>query len=171
MIDHTWNSIVKEGEDLFNYMTNSFEEMFDGTIIKHFDIRYEDRYDVGSEEVKEEYGEDIHNELVSWIRKEKEEGYLFDSKIWKPFRDKATHTDGYIGYRRLFRYKHYYFQLIVELGCELDECNYCKIGDRKNHFVLTLYGWKDENIPTLQPDNHVTVLADNLIPDVDWNRK
>lgn len=70
-------------------------------------------------------------ELIPWIKNEHKENRLFDKTLWKPFRDHYHLHEMYYGYRRLFKYKHYYFQLVMETGCILDYCNYCIISDAK----------------------------------------
>jgi hypothetical protein len=167
-----WDRFLKEGEELFNYMIHNFDDMFDGNKIKHFDIRYEYIYDEGTQEIKERYGEDIQKELIPWIKKEFESNELINSTSWKPFRDQYTLSDMYFGYRKLFQFKHYYFQLAMESECDLDDCKYC-INDTNKiifspHFCLALYGWKDESSDILQPYNKVKIPLDNIMPESDW---
>jgi trigger factor len=69
-----WDRFLIEGKELFQYMKNNFDTMFDGDAkIKHFDIRDEVCYDYGSQELKQVFGTEIQKELVPWIKKEFEE--------------------------------------------------------------------------------------------------
>jgi hypothetical protein len=148
-----WEKLVKEGEVLFDYMIHNFETMFDGEFkIKHFDI------EIGfigltsyAEEIKEMYNDDIQKELIQWIKNEKRENALFQNHNWKPFRDPDLLLYMFLGYKKLFQYKEYVFQLSIITDCDLEICDYCKIKENSIHFCLTLYGWKDGSSAVLQP--------------------
>lgn len=78
----------------------------------------------------------------------------------------------FLGYRKLFQYKQYVFQLSLLSNCENSEtCIYCKKRDYGSHFGVALYGWKDINHVKIQPDNLVTVLDDNILPESYWAEK
>jgi hypothetical protein len=102
-----WKEFLERGKKWYQYMVSHFDEMFDGNIIKHFTIRDEGVHDLGSEEVMEKHGEDIHKELVKWIHNEYNEGRLFIRSNWRPFHDKMFYDRMYLGYRRMFIYKNY----------------------------------------------------------------
>jgi hypothetical protein len=166
-----WSRFLIEGDELFNYMLNNFENMFDGNLkIKHFDIRDEAIYDIGSEEIMQKYDEEIQKDLIQWIKNELTEKRLFEKNNWKPFRDKYLLTYMYLGYRKLFQFKKYYLQLGLEAACvESETCKYCEKNENQKHFQLILYGWKDENCDKLQPDERFTIVSNNIIPDHYWN--
>lgn len=167
-----WKEIAKEGEELFEYMLSKYEMMLDGDDkVKHFDIGAEwgmltDKAD----EFKETYSDDIQRELVPWIRDEIHKGGLFKLENWRPFRDHYTLFDMFLGYKKLFQYKEYLFQLSLLSACENDICicGYCEKGDYGRHFGVVLYGWRDVNCVKLQPVDFITVLDDNIIPESYW---
>jgi hypothetical protein len=83
----------------------------------------------------------------------------------------------YFAYRKLFQYKHYYFQVAMETFCEIDECKYCRhtkdvyfeeCEENSQHFILALYGWKIETSDKLQPYNKILIPDDNIMPYDDW---
>jgi hypothetical protein len=176
--DYMWSSFLREGDILYNYLINNFEELFDGNKIKHFGFRdglY--RGVTNIDEMNDTYSIDIQNELIPWIKKELEENRLFKKELWKPFRDQYSLSDMYLGYRKLFQYKHYYFQLAMETYCDLDECVYCGYTIDKPHYFyeknskhikLAPYGWKNENSNMLQPLCKVEIPSDNIMIERHW---
>jgi hypothetical protein len=62
---YRWDDFLEEGQILYNYMTNNFENMFDGNQIKHFDIinEYYGNINYG-EKIYNEYADDIQKELI-----------------------------------------------------------------------------------------------------------
>lgn len=188
-----WDRFLAEGNASLKYMIENFEKMFDTHSIKHFNIRDEGCHDIGSQEITKEHGSEIIKELLPWIRNEKEEGYLFENTYWKPFRDIYTITSMYLGYKRMFNFKQYYFQLSIDRYIEHDEeCvlnGHCKHDDdcddfkKKNcvdecdclvdldmpHFQLVLYGWKEkEDDIFLKPYEDFPILPDNIMPHDYW---
>ena len=162
-----WEECIKEGESLYQYMMEHFEEMFDANEIKHFSIWYatwwmQSYYHY----VQEKYRKEIQDELILWIRKEKEIGHLEESLFWKPFYDTSEFRFIYQGYKKLFLYQNYYFQLIIQSEC--GECVSCEKGENQIHFELALYGWKDDS-ERLQPYNDVIVGPDQMVPNTFWN--
>jgi hypothetical protein len=152
-------------------MVCNFESLFDrNTIIKHFDIR-PGVYGLNDFIIliKSQSYTDIQNKLISWIHNENSIGQLFKSENWKPFRNQELLTSMYLGYKKLFQYNQYYFQLILEPDC--GECEYCKYTKNSIHFELVLYGWKDDNTMRLQPDNRAIILSDTIMPEYYWKRK
>jgi hypothetical protein len=170
-----WDEFLDEGDELHKYMTDNFISMFDGdTKIKHFYIKNEFLQDIGAEKVNEEHGEEIQKELIVWIKNELEEETIFEKENWKPFRDRYTLTDMYLGFKKMFVFKDHYFQLILENYCQTNTCTYCKSEeDQENStfFALSYYGWTDDKIITLQPYNDVVVMQDNILPYLYWSRK
>ena len=166
-----WDKFVEHGRKLFNYMINNFDSMIDLNRIKHFDIRNEGVCDLGSDEVKEKYGKNIEQELIEWIKKEYENKQLFNNDNWKPFRDQTLFIYSYLGYKILFRYKHYIFQLVLDSDCELDDCNDCLNNINRWHLALTLYGWTEEGNENTMPYDREPVLEDNIMPERWWNIK
>ncbi len=163
-----WDDFLKEGNILYNYMIQRFDDMIYMELIKHFDIIDEHFGNINyGERVYNEYNIDIQKELIPWIRKEHQKGRLFDNTLWKPFRDYNL-VDMYYGYRKLFQYKNYYFQLSMESYCELDDCIYCEDKDNiQPHFCLAIYGWKEDNYDKLKPwDKEIPI--NNIILDKYW---
>jgi hypothetical protein len=75
-----------------------------------------------------------------------------------------------LGYRKMFQYKQYYFQLAIDARCGICiNCNYCKKEEYNKHFILALYGWKDDDHDKLQPDDAIVIPNDNIMPDYYWN--
>lgn len=165
-----WKEFVEEGDILYNYMVNNFKEMINETIIRHFNITYGRSYVIDYvDDINEEDNIAIQLKLIPWIQKEGKS--LFEYNNWMPFRDEIAMTDMYLGYRKMFIYKHYVFQLSLTSGCDyFDLCNNCKNGMNNIHFVASLYGWKDDNYVNLQPENRMTILEDNIMPDSYWYR-
>jgi len=168
-----WDRFLIEGDESFDFMRHNFESMFDGeSRIKQFEIRY----DVSckgytTDEIYKEHGKDIEQELISWIRAEYESNRLFDKEKWKPFRDYYLFTHMYLGYRNIFQYKQYIFQLAVDWYCTTDGCVYCKDScEALLGFQLALCGIKDDNdiVSGFGPDVKV---RNNIMPDCWWGRK
>jgi hypothetical protein len=170
-----WDKFVVEGETLYNYMINNFNDMIYNDNILHFYIR--DGIYGGIEtntEFIETYNKDIENELIIWIMNEYKENRLFNRELWKPFRDRYTLSDMYNGYRKLFKFKHIYFQLAMETECNKDECKYCTENEENNtiilcpHFCLALYGWKVNNSNNFEPSNKIKIPDDFIMIEKDW---
>jgi hypothetical protein len=160
---YLWEEFLIEGDELFNYMKDNFETIFDGDeIIKHFDITY-GLYDLGdkAKELNKQYSKEIQKELIPWIQNELKEGRLLDNTYWKPFRHAIYIEYMRLGYRKIFQYKNYYLQLSLEESCGI--CNYCNKDDvNRTHFELALYGWKD--------DGRFRISEDNMLPESFWKR-
>lgn len=109
-----WNECITLVNEWFTYLCAHFDDMLDEDRIRHFDIQYADSKMMGYyEEVAEKYGEEIHRTLIPWIREEAQSGRLFRSSHWKPFRKPYLYTACYAGYRKLFYYGAYSFQLTM----------------------------------------------------------
>ena len=154
--DITWNRLKREGETLYDYLIHNYDKLFDGDNIKHCYIR-DGIYShiANTDEIYEKYGQDIQLELLPWIQNEFNENRIFDKTLWKPFRDSYTLYHMYLGYRKLFRYKHYIFQLSMESVIT-------------PHFCLALYGWKEDNSDMLQPYRDTIIPIDNIMSQEHW---
>jgi hypothetical protein len=77
----------------------------------------------------------------------------------------------YLGYRTLFQYRHYYFQLVIsaDRDGDIDDCIYCKNNESLIHFDLALYGWKENGKEKIQPDNVMN--CEIMINNTQWNKK
>jgi hypothetical protein len=174
---HQWDRFLIEGNALYDILTTKFDSLFDGNIIKHLTIIdgvY--RRIKNTDEMTNEISDDIEKILYPWIKNELKEGRLFDKILWRPFRDNNVLTSMYYGYRKLFKYKEYIFQLAMETYCELDECLYCNptgidrsfCSENSEHFSLALYGWTDDNSNILKPYNQVVIPEDSIMPEIHW---
>ena len=156
---------IEESKHLFEYMIHNYKDMFDGNILKHFDIWYTTWWMQSYyEEVSNKIGGDIQTELVPWIRNEMESGRLIEPKYWKLFHDSDSFNDIYIGYKKLFFYKYYYFQLTIE--STHSDCIYCERKDNPIHFQLALYGWKDKQTNKVQPYNEICIEPERMMPEI-----
>lgn len=145
---------IVEGEELYQYMLEHFDHMFneDHTLI-FVDIRYfSDSCRDYVKEVADSYRDHIIRAYSLWLLQEKECGRLFDKTHWQIYRNRDEMTDLYLGYRTLFVYQHYYFQVSYDFY----------------FFALGLYGWKDESCEALQPDRRSIILSDHIIPEREW---
>ncbi len=170
----SWEILAEECDDLFDNLIHKYENRFDGEEkIKHFDVIF--RFYIGDigdkefEELKENCIEKLQPELIPWIKNEIQNTDLFKIENWKPFRQPINECNVFIGYRKLFQYKHFVFLLIFSYDCDLDTCIYCEKNDNNDHFALVSYGWKDINHEKLQPRNWFTILDDNIIPESFWS--
>jgi hypothetical protein len=167
-----WNTFLEEGNELFNYMTNNFKSMFKNNMITHFKVIDGIYPSIDKDDIIiNTHINNIEKELINFIKKESESKLLFDKTNWKPFRDKLSLTTMYLGYKKLLYFKQYYFQLGIDHYCEIDNCEYCINTRILPHFVLALYGWKDNTSNRLQPYEYVEIPEDNIMPEWDWNRK
>ena len=145
---------IREGEELYRFLIENFDKMFneDKTLI-FVDIRYFfDSCQDYVEDIRKNYNDSIKKEFGLWLLQEKSSGRLFDRTNWQIYRNRDICTDMYIGYRTLFVYKQYYFQVSYDFY----------------FFALGLYGWKDEHKETLQPDNLELILSDLYISERNW---
>jgi hypothetical protein len=164
----------KDGEALFDYMIRNFYTMFDGdNKIKHFDV-YSGVYDLRSYvlDIKTNYMDDLQQDLIPWIKQEFENKELFQPTNWRPFCDPFILTSKFLGYRKMFQYKHYIFQLSLLDWChDSYSCNDCKDDDMYNdciHFYLAFYGWKDGIHEKLQPYNYIILSDNDKLPEQFW---
>jgi len=164
-----WEEFLEEGNELYNYMINNFNDMIDDKTIRHFEVEH-GPYDMISHvaDIKKKYFYDIQKELIPWIKKEASEG-LFEYDNWMPFRDSDVLTIMFLGYRKMFYFKQYIFQLTMRLVCDTRTCEHCKLVDSIStiHFRVALYGWKDDN-NKIQPEDLFIPLEGNIMPDSYW---
>jgi hypothetical protein len=161
-----WNNFIVRGEFLFNQMVNSFNYMIQNNTINNF-IIIDIRKRFSLEFINKFNQKEIQKELISWIKTEYIEDRLFQKNNWKPFRDLCDLCSAVLGYNKMFHYKNYYFQLIVDSEYyknTLDDDNFVFFG-------LAIYGWKDDNLDMLQPDNKVIIPSDNIMPKWYWDIK
>jgi hypothetical protein len=168
---YRWDEFLAEGDEMFEYMTNNFDAMFDGESIKHFTIRHGIHNEMENViKIKKKYGDDIQKKLIAWIQTELKDGRLFDKSLWKPFRLPFDIIDMFFGYRYFFPYKKYHFQLAIYYACIEYKfckcCNYCDNDNLNIHFELALYDWKNDKS---RPDDNFCIPSNNLIPDHYWN--
>jgi hypothetical protein len=156
----TWKEFIQEGNRTFDYMIHNFERLFDGqTTIKQFNIRC-GRYifrDEDIEAIKEEHGADLQKELIHWIHKEKESNELFKRENWNSFRDYFCHETMYFGYKKMFRYKQFYFQLALEEDEHPDPV-----------FQLAIWGWNNEEFIKRREGNEFVTFPNDIIPSQHW---
>jgi hypothetical protein len=178
-IDHLaeqYKVFIKEGAILFNYMTHTFDSMFESnTVIRNFEI-YEGFYGLSSfiDDIIELHGKEIQTQLIPWIYNEMDSGELFYEVNWKPVRDPDAITImSFLGYRKIFMYKNYYFRLGLASNCELltEDCINCKNGLNRIYFCLGLYGWSDEEDTKWIPHALIPLKPSNWIPDSYWERE
>lgn len=173
-----WKRFLQEGEHHFMYMTHNYESMLDKeSRIPHFTIRPDincERYDTC--EIKKIYDDELQKELIGWLKNEMKEMRLLDTTNWKPFRDTIHLMYFYLGYRKLFSFKEYYFQIGID-KCYEDVCNDCKINNMGNsnsdiHFELSVFGIKNKFNNSIYTYIDKTIdLPDDNIPDFYWNLK
>ena len=167
-----WDEFLEKGDTMFQYMIHNYDSMFnDNMYVKHFNIRDDGIYDLGTKQIKNTYDDEIQTTLVPWIQAEYESGRLFTKTLWKPFRDSYTLIDMYLGYRVMFIFKQYVFQLSIDIDCIPEECKYCDGDEFNTHFELVLWGWKDAQSEFLQPDHTFIIPSDNYMPEKQWNMK
>ena len=161
-----WETCVKQGDESFDYMVNHFHSMFEGEgeekRIKDISMGHTDSYTMGYfNKIFDDYGEEIEKRLVPWIYQEFESKRLLERSKWRPCRDSDHYTHIFMGYRKLFLYKQYYFQLTISPNAH-------NITSDGIYFEIQLYGWKEENDDKLYPAKHVIIPLDDMMPDYDW---
>jgi hypothetical protein len=168
--------LLKRGNELYQAMISNFDEIFDGDHIRHFRVRSIGVYDLGSEKVMEEHGDNIKKELLLWIDNEYKGGDLFVISNWRMCHDRYSSSYMYIGYKKLFQFKNYYFGLLFNTICmkDIKDCIYCmkheygKTFDKEYHFQLLLYGWKGKD-GIFHGNKKFVNLESNTISENYWN--
>jgi hypothetical protein len=170
-----WTAHEQKGDKLYKFILDNFDTMFEGdTLIKEFDIR-PGEYGLPLNDIMDTFGDDIQKQLIPWIKNELEQKLLFDRTLWKSKRDKCWITASYLAYKRMFQYKNYFLQLIIDDCC--GKCDYL-IDDEKCrydiciHFELALHAWIDEESGHIEPDKCFSnILIDMMYPEKWWNLK
>ena len=165
-----WDEFLIQGDAVFDYMTQNFEKIMDETRTLFSIVDKRRRYWDELDELNEVYKDDIQKEFTSWIKNEFETHELFEKTNWKPFRDLEAAVTMNLGYRKMFQYKQYYFQLLIESDCYYDFEEFVdnREDDPELYFVLALYGWKEDGHEKLQPDDRAIIPSDNLMPSWYW---
>jgi hypothetical protein len=167
-----WSKFLKEGDILFDYMIKNYNVMINDNKIRGLEI-FEIRQNFYSEilYLEKNHFDEIQKELIPWIQNQYKTGQLFQKSNWKPFRD-IGFTTFTLGYKIMFQYKQYYFQLSLDTYYPFEE--QLKDDEYKEFdwvcFLLALYGWKEDGKEKLQPDNYVVIPSDNIMPDQYWDR-
>ena len=171
----SWNEFLVEGKHLFQEMIQTYNDMLEGdTVVRHFYIRtagYREQNPSVINELYQTQREFIQKELVPWIRKEHANHLLFSPINWKPVRDWYLPMNCmYMGYRKVFPYRQYYFQLALDDYICDHECSYCNGTEGRRHacFQLALLGWKDDNDENMIPYQELNIPSNNLIPYSLW---
>jgi hypothetical protein len=165
----SWDELLKEGDQLFDYLCRHFYNLFDhNNNILFFDMWPATNIMHGYyEKINKEYGKSIHDTIVPWIHEEYKSGRLTNKEHWKPFRIPYQYTLMVYGYRKLFMFDKYYFQLILSNDRDM-------IDEVFTHYVcfqVALYGWKSDGSEALDRSTHVPVSDDMLMPEKDWKRR
>ena len=166
--DELIERFVEKQSVYYNYMITNNNSMFKETkYIRHFHIR-PGLFGlwVDAEELNQTYGKDIQSDCILWIKNELKEDRLFNLNNWSPYQDPDDYTELFLGYRKMYQYKQYFFQLVLDENCsECIDCDDCKNNNYTIHFELAYYGWKDAQKDALQPLQYFIVPFDNMIPD------
>lgn len=161
------------------YMTDHLSQMVGDTTIPHFYIRSDESCDpLNLQELNQRIRDKIQQELIPWIHNEHSAGRLFDPTLWKPFSDAHTYVDMYMGYRPLFRYAHYMFQLAIENGCsphiDCEDCDAMETEHNVIHFDVQFVGWiRDDHERThlVHPFHTIPpLLPGDWMSDTTWKR-
>ncbi len=170
-----WDKFLLEGDILFKYMLRDFKSMINGHVIKDFEIEDSiNRISIDIDVNNEFYKNDIQTLLISWIQKEYESGRFFEKKLWRPVRDWQCLSFYGLGYKILFQYKNYYFQLCIDSYEFIKQYEFDNKGINETnsvYFSLAFFGWKNEESDRLQPGNKYCIPPDNAMPDVFWNKE
>jgi hypothetical protein len=163
-----WNKWMNEGIAMFNCMNININKMFEQNdtndkIIKKFEILGSTYHMICYEnEIQEKYKNDIQSDLILWINAELDRGELLQSVNWMPFPTGEDVCYMFLGYRYLYVWNNHYFQLSLDSQYNIN-------GELTTYFILSYYGWKEENNTKIQPSNYFIIPPDNRIPDETWN--
>jgi hypothetical protein len=149
------NDLIKDAEELYDYLLNRIDTMFypDKTLIFVNLCGFTSETDTHIlHNISLQYGEELRLAFGTWLHHEIENNSIFDRENWQIFRKVDLMTHMYLGYRILFIYHHYYFQVSYDFY----------------FFGLVLYGWKEADKEKLQPDNRVNIPDDKYMPEDDW---
>ena len=161
-LDLWWGEFLEEGDELFEHMTKNFESMLSGDTIKHLNMF------IGTGFTEYECYEKIMLEidliektLITWINQEHIAGRLFNKDLWKPFRDLQYLHDMHLGYKKMFKYGQYIFQLGLQRDCYA-ECKLCMGYIHNVHFCLALYSGSEED------SSHLKIWEDDMLHGRFW---
>lgn len=176
-----WEEFMKQGNELYQCMVETFDDAFDesGKIV---DFRiyhmYHSTYLEAEHLALDGWKAEIHERLLPWLHEEHRSGRLFQQKDWKPFRDPDDMLYMFYGYRKLFvydrnlhEYDKYYLQLVLDdWGIRQED------GSMKDtvNFHLRLYGWKEkgDDEPYISHHRRVPINEDTMrMSACDWNIK
>jgi hypothetical protein len=171
MSEKDWIVFLEQEKVFLNFLTDNYESMFDGDTINHFDI-YTADWGLDQDDIdilKEQYGTEIQKELIGWISQEMKTSALFDQNNWRPFRDSYLIVTMREGYRKLFIYKNFCFQLCIDDECE-EECVICSQTHIYHaiHFGLIFHGWLSNEHNKVLPKKQITILSDYSYPEDLW---
>lgn len=164
-----WEKCIEKGKKLHQCMIDTFDDSFDddGKIVE-FNIYYVyASTDLEAQHLVEDgFKDEIHEKLLPWLHEERRSGRLFQQKDWKPFRDPYDIVDIFYGYRKLFVFDKYYFQLEVDdWGIHQEDGSIKKTVT----FHLRVYGWKEKDTSYVQHYGHVLINEDTMrMPSHDW---
>ena len=144
-----WNRFEREADEAYSYMVMNLEHMIDAERLLHFSIQPSwNGNTVGYyEEIKQAHQHQLEGVVLTWIRQERDAGRLLIRENWLPYRHSLDHTVSYLGYRGLFCFKEYVFQLSIDLNDWDDNCRDCLSSQREEdipHFEAMVYGRKGE---------------------------
>jgi len=166
----TWDEFVKEGDVHFDYMTKHVETLLSENTKKGFDIIAGDHHlhDAILEDIKEIHGSALKKALIPWIRQEIEKGDLFQRTNWNPFRGWEL-TNSHFGYRKIFRWEGFHFQLALENFCSPydEDCEDCRNGINGTFFEVALWGVTRDDFPYRKGYEFISFLDDRF-PDKYW---
>ena len=133
------------GDGLYDYMIHHFEEMMDeeNKVIYNFNVWYttiDMMYE--HDQISKQYGVEIEQMLIPWLHEEYQSGRLFEQDHWKAFRDAYDFNEIYMGYRYLFLFHEYVFQL--HLSPNVGECTECDNHSQHAYFQVGLYVRKQD---------------------------
>ncbi len=163
-----WDQFIDDGKKHYNYMINNYSNLINDSNISHLSLqpglcRFIHEHKI----IQAEYLLEIEKELINWITIEYNNGNLFNEQLWKPFRDCIYLAEMKLGYKKIFKFKHYCFQLTLEKECE-DDCKTCGGIYTGIHFNLSFYGWLNEDSKYIQPENKFQISDDCMIPEGYW---
>jgi hypothetical protein len=164
------NKFIENGNRFYHHMIHHFDDLINQLeTIDYFYIRYTTHKTFGYyQKIDDEYCQIIQKEIIPWLIMEHKSGQLLNKDLWRPYQDIMDFTTMYYGYRKLFLFKNkYYLQL------SLNE-DVLEVSNGKHEWCITfecaLYGWKEIDIPHIQPDNNVILDDDMMIPNREWHR-
>lgn len=160
-----WDRFLVEGDALFDYMIHNLESMYNDEIINDFFIIEGFRWLLSEANILDEkYNTEIQPHLIRWIINEHNTQRLFNKDYWKPFRDLTNFSSMHYGYKIMYEYKNYYFQLGL-----INDCN--TNGEHCVHFILALFGWGNETDESIKKNIMNDLPMDKIMPEQYWKRK